>query len=82
MYFTALPAGAERMGYPGMAGAATATAAATNPYGGYRPPRRGGGGGGGAATGPNGARRLVPAPTRLAVVASREPLRRGPRSAG
>ena len=78
VYFTALPAGAERMGYPGMAGAATATAAATNPYGGYSPaPARGGGGGGGAATGPNGARRLVPAPTRLAVVASREPLPQG-----
>ena len=32
---------------------------------------------GGGASGPNGARRLVPAPTRLAVVASREPLPQG-----
>ena len=73
VYFTALPAGAERMGYPGMAGAATAAASTTNPYGGYAPaPARGGG-----ASGPNGARRLVPAPTRLAVVASREPLPQG-----
>ena len=73
VYFTALPAGAERMGYPGMAGAATAASSTTNPYGGYAPaPARGGG-----ASGPNGARRLVPAPTRLAVVASREPLPQG-----
>jgi len=65
VYFTTLPAGAERMGFPGMGGA---PAAAGNAYSQQGLP--GGGGNGNVST---GAIRLVPASCRLAVCQSRDP---------
>lgn len=71
VYFTTLPAGAERLGYPGMGGGGN-----PNAHGGYNSPH-GLGGGPGSGGGSSGAARLVPASCRLSVVQSREPLPQG-----
>lgn len=80
VYFTTLPAGAERMGFPGTnVGGAGTPASQLNGYAAashHASPGgvvSGGGGGGGAG----GAPRVVPAACRLAVVQSREPLPQG-----
>ena len=71
VYFTTLPAGAERMGFPGMGGA---PAAAANVYSQQGLPGGGGNGNGnGNGNVSTGAVRLVPASSRLAVCQSRDP---------
>jgi nuclear pore complex protein Nup155 len=74
VYFTTLPAAAERLGFPGMGGGGN-----PNAHGGYNNPNGsiGSGGGGGGGSGGGGAQRLVPASCRLAVVQSREPIPQG-----